>query len=306
VFNTLGNKQVTLYAGVWGGRSGKAWIDDVKLEELALVNVLRRGGCPLVVTSDDGKTVYEEGKDFAPVVDRKLGKTPWAGEYSFDHAGAELRTLSGGRIKDGDTVRVSWYHPIKTHSYQVMCSLTEPKVYEILEDQAKRVKKHLAPKTWFFSHDEIRVAGWDALCEKSGKTPGQLLADNARRCVKIVRDLDPKAKIVIWSDMFDPHHNAVDRYYAVNGSLKGSWEGLPADVTVVNWNSGKAADSLKFFAGRGHKQILAGFYDQPGDRGFRRWHEAAKGVKGVEGFMYTTWNGDYRQLEAYGKWMRGE
>ena len=81
--------------------------------------------------------------------------------------------------------------------------------------------------------------------------------------MKIVRDLDPKANIVIWSDMFDPNHNAVDRYYAVNGSLKGSWEGLPADVTIVNWNSGKAADSLKFFAGRGHKQILAGFYDQP-------------------------------------------
>jgi hypothetical protein len=202
-------------------------------------------------------------------------------------------------------VRVGWYHPIKTHGFQVMCSLSEPKVFEVMEAQAKLVKKHLEPRTWFFSHDEIRVAGWDALAEKSGKTPGQLLADNVKRCVKIVRDLDAKAEIVIWSDMFDPHHNAVDRYYAVNGSLKGSWEGLPKDVTVVNWNSGKAGESLKFFADRGHRQILAGFYDA-GTAGFSRWHKAAKGVKGVDGFMYTTWTGDFSQLEAYGKLLRGE
>jgi len=29
----------------------------------------------------------------------------------------------------------------------------------------------------------------------------------------------------VWSDMFDPLHNAVDHYYAVKGSLKDSWKG---------------------------------------------------------------------------------
>jgi hypothetical protein len=87
--------------------------------------------------------------------------------------------------------------------------------------------------------------------------------------VEIVRAVNPKAKLVVWSDMFDPHHNAVDRYYLVNGSLKGSWEGLPKDVAVANWNSGKAAASLKWFADRGHAQVIAGDYD--GDLGnFRR------------------------------------
>ena len=53
--------------------------------------------------------------------------------------------------------------------------------------------------------------------------------------------------------MFDPHHNAVDKYYLVNGSLKGSWEGLARDVIIANWNGDKAAESLKFFADRGHR-----------------------------------------------------
>lgn len=305
VFNTLGETAVTLYAGIWAGQSGTVWVDELKLEELALVNVLRRGGCPLKVTSADGKTTYAEGTDFAPVRDPKLGQDPWAGEYSFRHAGAELRLVPGSRIREGDTVRVSWYHPVKTHSYQVASTLVEPKLYDVLREQARLVRKHLTPKTWFFSHDELRVAGWCKLCEESRKTPGELLADNVSRCVKIVRDLDAKAKIVIWSDMFDPNHNAVDRYYLVNGSLRESWKGLPPDVQIANWNGGKAAQSLKFFAGRGHEQVIAGYYDS-GVANFHHWHKAAKGVKGVKGFLYTTWRGDYSQLEAYGKLMRGE
>jgi len=41
-------------------------------------------------------------------------------------------------------------------------------------------------------------------------------------------------------------------------------------------------------------------------RNFDRWQSAAKGIRGVGGFMYTTWQNDYRQLEAFGKRMRGE
>jgi hypothetical protein len=303
VFNSLDQNEVNLYAGIWGGRSGKLWVDDLRLEELALVNVLRRSGCPFSVKSSDGKTTYEEGKDYEPVRDEKLGRVPWAGEYSFAHKGPVLRLTAGSRIRDGERLRVSWYHPIKTHNYQIMCSLTEPKLYDVLRDQAKRVHKLFAPRTWFFSHDEIRVAGWDKLASDSKKTPGELLAENVRRCVKIVRDIDPKARIVIWSDMFDPNHNAVKSYYLVNGTLEGSWKGLPKDVVIANWNSGKAAASLRWFAGRGHEQVLAGYYDG-GLENFRSWDRAARRVKGVRGFMFTTWRNDYRLLEAYGKAMR--
>ena len=111
------------------------------------------------------------------------------------------------------------------------------------------------------SHDEIRVANWCLACQSRKRTPGQLLAENARRCTSILKAVNPQARIVVWSDMFDPHHNAVDNYYLVNGSLKGSWEGLAHDVVIANWNGGKAAESLKFFADRGHPQIIAGYYD---------------------------------------------
>jgi hypothetical protein len=305
VFNSLDQREVTLYAGVWGGPAGTLWLDELKLEELALVNVLRRPGCPLTVTSADGRTTYEEGTDFRPLRDLKLGQVPFAGEYSFDHAGPALQLAEGSRLKEGDRLRVSWYHPVLTHGSQVACCLTEPKVYELLRDQARRVNELFRPRTFFLSHDELRVAGWCRACEATGKAPGALLAANARRCVAILKEVNPDARAVVWSDMFDPHHNAVDHYFLVNGSLKGSWEGLPREVIIANWNGGKAAASLKWFAERGHPQLLAGYYDDGTDN-FRKWDAAARGVPKVVGFMYTTWERNYRDLEAYGRLMRGQ
>lgn len=75
-----------------------------------------------------------------------------------------------------------------------------------------------------------------------------------------------------------------------------------AEVIIANWNSGKAAASLKFFADRGQKQILSGFYDSKDlQRGFGRWNDAARDVPGVSGFMYTTWQHQFGMLEEYGK-----
>ena len=61
--------------------------------------------------------------------------------------------------------------------------------------------------------------------------------------------------------MFDPMHNAVDHYYAVNGSLKGSWKGLDKGIGIVNWHGGLMGKNCQFFADLGLKQILSGYYD---------------------------------------------
>jgi len=299
VFNSQDQTEVNLYAGLWGGQAGTLWLDDLALEEMALVNVLRRDGCPLTVRSEDGKTAYAEGRDFEPVRDPKLGMVPYEGEYEFNHPGPALRLTAGSRIKEGDRLRVGWYHPALVLGSYAACCLSEPKVYDLLRDQARRVNDLYRPKTFFMQHDELRVANWCRACQSRKLTPGELLADNARRCVGILKEVSPEARVVVWSDMFDPNHNAVKDYYLVNGTLAGSCEGLDRSVWVANWNGGKAKPSLDFFAGRGHPQVLAGYYD--GDDNFATWDAAARGVSGVAGFMYTTWQNRYDDLERYGK-----
>ncbi len=326
VFNTLDSTEVRFYLGAWGCRGGKLWMDDATLIEEPFVNLVRRPGCPLVVKSnstephgasrgfdnapktakdDSSQTTFIEGRDFAELRDPKLGTSPWAGEFDVYHEPPTLTLLPGSQIKDGQKLRVSYYHAVTIYDNQVPCSLTEPKVFEIVEDQVRRVQKLFEPQTYFLSHDEIRVANWSEPDRASGKTAGQQLADNVRRCAEIVRRINPQAKLCIWSDMFDPHHNAVKDFYLVNGDLSGSWEGLPKDTIIMNWNSGKAAPSLKHFAAQGHSQVLAGYYDAPPER-IRNWLDTGKDVKGLHGAMYTTWQGNFTDLEKFATAAWGE
>jgi hypothetical protein len=51
-------------------------------------------------------------------------------------AACQCSRLHATFIKDGDKLLVSWYHPILTHESQVMCCLSEPKIFDLLRDQA--------------------------------------------------------------------------------------------------------------------------------------------------------------------------
>jgi hypothetical protein len=100
--------------------------------------------------------------------------------------------------------------------------------------------------------------------------------------------------------MFDPHHNAQKSYYLVRGDLTGSWEGLSKDVVIMNWNLEKLNESLAFFSGRGHQQIIAGYYDTDVNK-LKAHLTTAKDVKAVVGVMYTTWQRKYEDLEAFAR-----
>ncbi len=79
VFNSLDNDEVTISFGAWKLKSGSVWFDDAQVEEVGLLNVIRRPGAPVVVKGEDG-TVYEEGKDYEPISDPKLNI------YAVNHA----------------------------------------------------------------------------------------------------------------------------------------------------------------------------------------------------------------------------
>ena len=307
VINTLGNTEVRFYCGTWGLASGVMWMDDVQLAETAFVNLVRRGGCPLKVVSAADGTVFEEGKDFEPLSDPKMGSVPWAGSFDVYHEPPALRLTKSSRIKPGSSLAVSYFHTATIYDNQVCSCLADPKVFRILEDQVRRVDRLFSPTTLFLSHDEIRIANWCDACRRDGRTAGQLLAENMRQCVATLRKVNPSARLCVWSDMFDPHHNAVaGPFYLVNGELVGSWEGLPKDMLIVNWNSGRPEKSLPFFSGRGHANVLAGFYDHD-PAAIKRWQAVGRETNSaVTGAMYTTWRNDFSKLEEFAQHAWGE
>jgi hypothetical protein len=287
VFNTLDHSDIGVYFGVWGNAHGTMQWRNWRIEEVGLLNVLRRPGTPCVVKG------YVEGKDYDPIVDPDMGTKPWRGEFTVCHQPPTIHTHN---IRDGTQLRVSWYHPLTFNDGQVMICPSEPATMQLLTDQARLVKSAFGSTGYMMSHDEIRCLNWDPPCQQRHLDAGPILADNLRACTRMLG----ASTAYTWSDMFDPYHNAHDNYYLVRGNLAGSWAGLDKNVIVLNWNFEHRDQSLKFFADRGNRQIIAGYYD--GDvNGIKPWLASADKVPGVIGVMYTTWANHYDDLAAFAR-----
>jgi hypothetical protein len=302
VFNTLDCEDLGIYVGSWGGQQGKLWLDDIRLEPGGFVNLIRRGGLKFQITSENGKTVYREGRDFAKVVDPKMGNMPFLGAFQTWYQGPDVAVPPGSRLKEGQRGLASYSHAMIVYGYAVFACWNEPKMWTIMGRNLKTCHEVMRPDGYMMVHDELRHIGWDASCRKTGKTCGQMLAENVKRCTEMIRAQDPGKPIYVWSDMFDPSHNAAEKgkYYLVRGEAPfvGSWEGLDKDVIIMNWSGQEK--TLAWFAGRGHKQILCGYYDAPSEK-MTEWLKMAVKYPNVSGVMYTTWANDYHELAKYAK-----
>jgi hypothetical protein len=295
VFNSLEHRKALLYLGSWSGREGKLWWDDLRVQEIGLVNVLRRPGCPVTVRGEDG-TIYDEGRDYERIVDPLLH--PW---LAF-HDAPVLKLAAGTRIPEGARLRVSYYHPLIVYEDRLTSCLSEEKIFEDWRQEVQKADELFHPAAFLMSHDELRVMNQCALCLSKKLTPGELLAWNVHRAAQIIREIRPDAEIWVWNDMFDPMHNAVEHYYAVNGPLTGSWKGLDKGIGIVNWHGGLKGKNCKFFAELGLRQILSGYYDHDEDgSGIAEWLQDTKGIPGIVGAMYTTWEDKYGAMEKWGQ-----
>lgn len=315
-FNTLSHDRVRLYFGVWGGRQGRIWWDDGLVEPAGFVNVVRRPGAPLDLwRSSDGRALVE-GVDVARVEDPLMGMAAgWPGTYDAWHAPPSIAVPPGSSLREGDVVEADFYQTSTIHGSQVAASLTEPAVFEIVARQLESTRDAFAASDafqgWMLSHDEIRMHGWDESPRYGDGSPGANLAWSFRRVTEIARDLAPAARLLVWSDMFDAHHNAAPReepYYLVNGDWSGSWAGLPPDVVLLNWNQrpGVRRLSAEHFAALGNPQILAGYYDAaPADFDDRDWLADLAGLPGVRGVMYTPWYTGHDRLEEWAEHVWG-
>lgn len=292
-FNSMEYDKVRIYAGVWGGKQGRFWLDDLRIEEIGLVNVLRRRGTPLTLKDESSDTIYEEGRDFAPLADPKLN-------FRFDHPGPAIRLLPGSRIRDSQALRVSYYHGMSIHNGQVSVCMSEPQVYDIWRKQAELIQKHLAPNRWLLSMDEIRAGGSCEACKARKMSMAQILGDCLTRQFEMIRRVNPQAEVFVWSDMLDPNHNARANYYLVEGDYTGSWKYVPKELRIVCWHYDKRKESLAHFSGLGFRTLAGAYYDGDTLENPKGWLEALAQTPSALGIMYTTWQNKYELLGPFG------
>ncbi len=312
-FNSASSSSVLIRAGLFGAHNGELQVARFAVEETALVYVIRRAGTPLrVYDPDHADAQFEEGRDFDLVYDHKLRAKPEFTNDNFHDPGPVTIPL-GSKLRPGQTVAMDYYAVVPVYDEAVSVCLTDTAVERWMVENA-RASAAFVPKGsgLLLSHDEIRQMNSCADCRARSLTAGALLAAHTRQFTAKVMPLGP---LYIWSDMFDPVHNSRAHYYQVEGTIAESWKGLPAEVTVMNWNLEHLRTSLVWFSGDdprqpvAHRQIIAGFYDPPDHdaaAAVRQEWAAARGVRGVVGTMYTTWTNDYSQLETFAAAARAE
>lgn len=290
-FNSQDSTQAWLYLGVWGGSSGTLWFDDILIEETALIYTIRRAGTPVKVYDPNSGTVYQEGVDYNYIIDPRINstRTPYTDVY---HQPPTVTLPSGTHLSPGQIVDIDSYSvfPISGIDDVAMC-LTEPGVLNWLTQNAQSVQTVLPSGAGIFmQYDELRQANSCLTCKAKNMTAGELLAWSVVNSIQTYNSVIPGAPLYVWSDMFDPYHNAVASYFNVEGDLSGSWKGLPANVTIMNWNLNALTHSLTWFSGQNaaqpvaHQQIIAGYYDSGNGTSAAQSELArAAGIPGVMG-----------------------
>lgn len=281
---------VAVYAGIWGGKTGTFWLDDLKFFAFGdLSDIVRREGTPLTLRSADRDAAFVEGKDFAPIACR--------GQLD------SVKLPPGTAIRPGENLELCCYKiPSVAHPWgkQISLCMSNPKLYDYWEAQAKRLHEIIGYRRFLLSMDEIRNGGGCLSCQKRGLSMAEILGDCITRQRALFKAIDPGIEVLIWSDMLDPAHNARNHYYGVAGSFEGSWKYVPKDLTIVCWYREIRDMSLAFFSKQGFRTFGAAYYDANDLAGCREWQTSLRNTPKAEGIMYTTWEKKYGLLADFG------
>lgn len=89
-------------------------------------------------------------------------------------------------------------------------------------DNLRRVRKTADDSNMEHIPSVMPIGYSGSILQNNPDLAGELLARNVEGDTEIIREVNPDAEIFVWSDMFDPHHNARDNYCLSSGSLEGT------------------------------------------------------------------------------------
>jgi hypothetical protein len=296
-FNSRDYETVRVSVGAPMAGKGTFWIDDYKIREEGPVNILRRDGTPLVVRGEKNGVTYVEGRDFETLLDPMM-------TMLYDHEPPPLKLTGSSRIEEGERLRVSYWNNHPIYSGQTPACFSEPAIYDWWRKSVQFLHEYIRPDKYYLSADELRLAGTCETCQAQGLSLPEMLGKCLHKQVEIIREFNPDAEMFVWSDMFDPNHNADysdssrDYFYLNNEAFVESWKYIPKDLIIVCWYGSRRDKSLKHFSSNGFRTLGSSAGDLNAARG---WLKSMDATEGAVGMMYTTWGEDYSILPDFGK-----
>ncbi len=306
-FNSLNYERVRVMITSPATPEAEYLVDDLKIEEAGLINVLRRPGTPVTVRGDDNGVVYTEGKDYEKIIDPFRIDSMWNEtiDFRFDHADPPVKILAGSRIRNGEKLRLSWYHPLYIYGGAFPMCMSEPEVYALLQKKVERIHEALAPKSYLVSIEEIRGGNTCAACSARQISMAEMLADCVHKCAAIIKASNPDAKCYLWGDLFDPNHNGSERegknYFHVHGNYDHSWKYIPGDFIMIPWWDEIMDKSLEHYDSLGLNMISSFCFDNENAlEKIKITMELSEKYDRHLGFMYSTWGNKFDRLGVFG------
>lgn len=253
---------------------------------LAQTNVVTNEAAPIVVTGLDGKTRYQQDKDFKVLP----GKT--IRPYEQNNAPWQLQAIAGGAIRDAEEVLVSYNAVTKRTPHQAW-NLSDPQAYKILDDTLDTVQRSMNPEYIHIGHDEIWQLGKDSRDIESGLIDVQLVQRDLMHWYRRIKQNNPKTTILMWDDLLRPV-----RQSASNGILNEVAGDIPKDIVIVPWyyysEKKSAADiemRVKHLATLGFSFIgaPAGYFRENSYLWYKALQPYLKSGR-AQGMMFTSWD----------------
>ena len=109
-----------------------------------------------------------------------------------------------------------------------MANILQPvrhSVYDLVDEIISRAEAAFYPDGYILDYSEIRTGGWEPDQVANYSTTGEVLAAHVTEMVTRVDSLTGNKPLHIWSDTFDPYHNAFEHHTMSTIALKVlGWE----------------------------------------------------------------------------------
>lgn len=290
--------------GIWVKDSHFKFIKDraipLKPMDSPLVNVIRSSDSNIVIASLDKTKSYEEGLDYKIIG----GKIFYP--YQDTEPPLEIRRIPDGGIREDEEVLVSYDYVTGkfTNGTRIPYCPSSERTYKIMENAMAAVVYSAKPDYISIGHDEIMGLNRDSRCRKRNLTNSELLAEDINRLYDIIRGLDPDIKLFIWDDMFNPLHNARERFQMQFGGIRGETSSaldlIPQDTIFMIWwydekePFNKLTDSSSYFSEKGFKYLITGWKNKDA---ISKWSKVTAQDENCLGIIATAWSGWKSDLE---------
>ncbi|MCB1060659.1 MAG: hypothetical protein KDB65_10530 [Calditrichaeota bacterium] len=295
VFSTYNLDTASIWIGPEEYSSGSLWIDDVTIENVGPMNMLRRDDTPVEVYKEPGHILMTEGADYTIV---ETGAT----NYDRYITGPRISRVSGGALAVGNQVSLDWYSAIQYQgARETVCwSMLEP--LEYYQDQIRNLDSTLAPNGIKIHINEVSMAGYDQGCTSRGLSPGQLVGSYVDQMYDIVQARRPGMFVRSYGDAFDIWVKD-NRAHPITTSpwTIGSLPELSPYVEIMMMTdySTNFDSSFAYMNAQGHNAIMS-YYGASSIRLALEGAEAAHRASNCVGFEMYDWAlGNYIGLPEF-------